>query len=147
MMRLRHQKAIAGFTLVEIMIVVGIIVLLAALAIPGILRSRLNANESTAIAGLRAIATAATAYRAVNSAYPGNLSAFINTDPPYIDSILGSGVKQGYLFAFSGAADSFNATANPETQNITGVRGFFVDATGVVRASATGAADASSTAI
>lgn len=136
-----------GFTLVEIMIVVGIIVFLAAVAIPGILRSRLNANEASAIASMRAIAAAAATYRAVNTAYPGNLSVFVNTDPPYVDAVLGSGTKQGYLFAFSGGTDSFNATAAPETPNITGVRGFFVDASGVVRASATGAADASSTAI
>lgn len=146
-MHQRRKKAIAGFTLVEIMIVVGIIVLLAALAIPGLLRSRLNANESTAIAGLRAIATAATAYRAVNAAYPADLAAFSNMTPPYVDTVLASGTKQGYIFVFTGGTDSYNATASPEVPNITGVRGFFVDAGGVIRASSSGAADASSTPI
>ena len=56
-----------GFTLVEIMIVVAIIVLLAAIAIPNLLRARLSANEATAIAAMRTLSTAYESYRAAQS--------------------------------------------------------------------------------
>jgi type IV pilus assembly protein PilA len=146
---LRANKVVRrqGFTLVEIMIVVAIIVLLAAVAIPGILRSRLNANEATAITSLKTIAWAATTYRAANPCYPGNLSILSQVVPPYVDSVLGSGAKQGYNFVLTGANDVFNATAQPVTPNITGVRTFFVDTSGVIRASASGPADANSPSI
>ena len=65
-----------GFTLVEIMIVVAIIVLLAAIAIPNLLRARLSANEATAIAAMRTLSTAMESYRAAQSppAYPDNIA-------------------------------------------------------------------------
>ena len=138
---MRHK---AGFTLVEIMIVVAIIVLLAAIAIPGILRSRLSANEAGAVASLKTISWAATTYRAQNPSYPVNLSDLAISVPAYVDSVLGSGVKQGYQFNLSGSTNTFNVTAAPVTQNITGVRTFYVDAGGVIRASANGTADATS---
>lgn len=124
-----------GFTLVEIMIVVAIIVLLAAIAIPNLLRARLSANEATAIAAMRTISTAAETFRAGQSppAYPGNLSALSSTTPPYIDSVLGGGNKSGYTFALTGAGTTYTATAVPQTANVTGIRSFFVDQSGVVR--------------
>jgi type IV pilus assembly protein PilA len=140
-----HSKR--GFTLVEIMIVVAIILLLAAIAIPGLLRSRLNANEAGAIASLKTISWAATTYRAQNPSYPANLSALASGFPAYVDSVLGTGVKQGYQFNLSGNANMFNVTAIPVTPNITGVRTFFVDAGGVIRSSDNGTADATSTPI
>ncbi len=136
-----------GFTLVEIMIVVAIIVLLAAVAIPGLLRSRLNANEAAAIASVKTISWAATTYRAANAAYPANLSVLSTTNPAYIDSVLGSGTKQGYNFVLEGDDNDFNLSATPVTPNITGVRSFFVDTGGVIRSSANGTADATSSPI
>lgn len=133
-----------GFTLVEIMIVVAIIVFLAAIAIPGLLRSRLNANEAAAIASLKTISWAATTYRAQNPNYPSNLSDLATAIPAYVDSVLGSGVKQGYQFNLIGQANVYNVTATPVTPNFTGVRTFYVDAAGIIRASANGTADANS---
>ncbi len=133
-----------GFTLVEIMIVVAVIVLLAAVAIPGLLRSRLNANEAAAISSVKTISWAATTYRAANSAYPANLSVLSSSNPSYVDSVLGSGSKQGYNFTLEGNSDNFNLSAIPATPNITGVRCFFVDTGGVIRSSANGTADATS---
>jgi type IV pilus assembly protein PilA len=136
-----------GFTLVEIMIVVGIIVLLVAVAIPGLLRGRLNANEASAIASLKTIASASMEYRSGNPSYPSNLSELAASNPPYVDSVLGSGSKQGYNFSYSSSIGNFNVMAQPVIVNVTGVRSFFVDATGVIRAAGSGNATSSSTPI
>jgi len=124
-----------GFTLVEIMIVVAIIVLLAAIAIPNLLRARLSANEATAIAAMRTLSTAAESFRAGQSppAYPGALSCLSNTTPPYIDSVLGGGNKSGYNYTYTGSGTSYTVVAVPLSENVTGVRSFFVDSSGVVR--------------
>jgi prepilin-type N-terminal cleavage/methylation domain-containing protein len=133
-----------GFTLVEIMTVVAIIALLAAIAIPNLLRARLAANESTAIAALKTIASAAHTYRSSGSQYPGNLTVLSTANPPYIDSVLGGGTKQGYVFNLTGDASGFVAYADPQTPNTTGVRRFFVDTSGVIRYNMTAQAGPSS---
>jgi len=124
-----------GFTLVEIMIVVAIIVLLAAIAIPNLLRTRMNANESAAIANLGTISTASQTYRAANPSYPVALaSLWSGQTPPYADSSIGAATgKQGYTFSLTGTTNSFTAVASPVTVGTTGSRYFFVDTTGVIR--------------
>ncbi len=133
-----------GFTLVEIMVVVAVIVLLAGIAIPGLLRSRVTANEAAAVASLKTISWAATTYRAQNPSFPTNISDLATAVPAYVDTVLGSGVKQGYTFNLTGSTNVYNVTAAPITPNVTGVRTFYVDAGGVIRASSNGTADASS---
>ena len=141
-----------GFTLVEIMIVVAIIALLAAIAIPNLLRARLAANESAAIAALKTVASAAHTFRASNPGYPTILSTlYTGLTPPYIDSVLSSGTKQGYTFTLTGTnADGngnfqgFDADAIPVTVGTTGNRRFFVDTSGVIRYNSTAAATVTS---
>ena len=131
-----------GFTLVEIMIVVAIIALLAAIAIPNLLRARLNANEAAAIGAMKTIATAAISYRTNYSAYPSNLGVLDDTTPPYIDSVLAGGTKQGYTFVLTGSTDSFIAVGRPSIYGKTGVRSFRVDESGVIRYTTANAAPA-----
>jgi len=129
-----------GFTLVEIMIVVAIIALLAAIAIPNLLRARLQANESASQAALKTIATAEISYRSANAAY-ADLDVLDDDTPPYIDSTLAAGTKSGYDFATSDvAAETFHCSAQPDVAGTSGVRSFCVTEDGVVRVQPAGGA-------
>ena len=126
-----------GFTLVEIMIVVAIIALLAAIAIPNLLRARLNANESAAISNIQTISTAAQSYWSAEGGLPGNFSAMENANPAYMQ-FGGTGTartKNGYNFTVTGGttANVWYARANPTTAGTTGNRRFCVTATGIIR--------------
>jgi type IV pilus assembly protein PilA len=122
-----------GFTLVEIMIVVAIIALLAAIAIPNLLRARHNANEAAAIATLRTISTAQESYRAAqNPPTYATLAQLADAVPPYIDDTLAAGEKQGYNFAVVAGANTYSATATPQVVGTTGTRNFSVSQTGVI---------------
>lgn len=106
-----------GFTLVEIMIVVAIVALLAAIAIPGLLRARVNANESAAQATLKTIATAHESYASANN---GNYPTSIATDlvaavPPYLNEDYTDGAsRQGYTFdCGTPAATGYTCVATP----------------------------------
>ncbi|MFH1478874.1 MAG: type II secretion system protein, partial [Candidatus Omnitrophota bacterium] len=94
MLKLRTK---AGFTLVEIMIVVAIISLLAAIAIPNLLRARHNANETAAIGAIRTISTACESFRSAQTptTYPATLGALSGALPPYIDAILAAATAAG----------------------------------------------------
>jgi prepilin-type N-terminal cleavage/methylation domain-containing protein len=135
-----------GFTLVEIMIVVAIIALLAAMAIPNLLRSRLQAQETAAVSALHTLVAAQTSWRAFNSAY-ASLAELgpTNSNPPYIDSTLEAAVdathtKNGYYFTVTPNANDFMVYAvHAAGQG----RNFYVDEGGVVcRAASTEGAPA-----
>ena len=135
----------AGFTLVEIMIVVAIIALLAAIAIPNVLRGRLTANESAAIGNLRAMISSLEMYRSVYGAYPQranwNTQMYVPQPPfgppSFSAATLGSsglGV-QGYQYIYTdgSSSQSYVLTAGPVTSGRTGSRGFRTSEQGTIQ--------------
>jgi len=140
-----------GFSLIELLIVVAIILVIAAIAVPNFLRSRLIANESAAAAAVRTVNTAQISY---NSSYPtvGYASALSSlggtctgTAVPttagdcLIDAVLAGGTKSGYSFAISNTSGTpnagYNVIAAPVSVNLTGVRYFCSYADAVIRVS------------
>lgn len=127
-----------GFSLIELLIVVAIILIIAAIAVPNLIKSRIAANEGSATASMRAIGTSQMLYKASQGIFAGALSTL--SSEGYIDNVLGSGTKSGYVFVTSPLSGSeslaFTAEATPQvtgTLTGTGKRYFYTDQTQVVR--------------
>ena len=146
-----------GFSLIELLIVVAIILIIAAIAIPNLLRARMAANESSAVSSLRNVSTAMASY---NAAYPavGYAPNIASLGPSaavpcaasaasgcLIDSNLAAGVKSGFNITatggnpINGANFNFYSTATPSTLHGTGVRSFCAFDDSVIRYDPTGA--------
>lgn len=155
----QRSSSSTGFSLIELLIVVAIILVIAAIAIPNFMRSRIAANESSAVQSLRNLTTANVVYNSTYGAgYTSTLAALgpgpdnANPSPTnagLIDDVLAAGTKAGYTFLYTpgspvnGVIDSFQINANPVTPGYTGNRYFFTDDSGVIRQNISAQATAS----
>ena len=146
-----------GFSLIELLIVVAIILIIAAIAIPNFMRSRIAANQASAVASLRTLNTSEISY---STTYGGGYTVDMITLAPnttagagptssaagLIDSILASGIKSGYTFTYSpglidsmGRIDTYGINADPSSTN-TGTNYYYTDQSGVIHVNTTNSA-------
>jgi prepilin-type N-terminal cleavage/methylation domain-containing protein len=148
------KRSSKGFSLIELLIVVAIILIIAAIAIPNLLRSRIAANQASAVGSLRTLNTAEITYSSTfNVGFTQTLGYLAppttaganptSTAAGLIDSILALGSKSGYSFTYTpGASDStgrintYAITAVPIT-NSTGTNYYYTDQSGVIRQNST----------
>jgi len=137
-----------GFSLIELLIVVAIILIIAAIAIPNLLKSKMTANEAAAAESARTIDTGETTYSATcpNIGYSAtlvelNTGALCASGKNILDNVLGGSdpaIKSGYQFTYApipaaGLNSSFTLTMVPLQVGTTGQRGFYSDQTNVIR--------------
>jgi type IV pilus assembly protein PilA len=152
---MKKQK---GFSLIELLIVVAIILIIAAIAIPSLLKSRIAANEASAVGSVRSINTSQVTYQTACTFYAAtlvelnagaNCPAAANT----IDPVLAAGLKSGYQITSKSPgttangtnATTFDVNADPITQGVSGQRHFFSNESLVIRVNPTAAATNAST--
>lgn len=150
---MRHPKE-RGFSLIELLIVVAIILIIAAIAIPNLVRSKMAANEASAVGSLHAINNACVTYSTnFNIGYPAALTDLSpaslpsSTSADLLDAVLVTGTKSGYIFTYTpgpvqtgGQITTYSISAYPIAPGSSGQRGFYTDQTLLIRVNLTSTA-------
>jgi type IV pilus assembly protein PilA len=157
-----------GFSLIELLIVVAVILVIAAIAIPNLVRSRMAANEASAVASLRSINTSQVVYQSTyGDSFAPNLQALSDGGAPanctpatpptsaascLIDPALASGTKGNYVFVYAPATSgavvsSYGVNADPINSGASGPRHFFTDQTIVIHVNITSPASSTDSTI
>lgn len=130
---MRYIKENKGFSLIELMIVVLVIGIIAALSMPNLSKSKMAAHESSAISGMRTLVTAQITFATRSGS--GNFAADLTQleAANLIDSVMGSGTAEAYSFAVSGSGIQYTIDARPLVYGSSGIRSFFTDESGAIR--------------
>jgi prepilin-type N-terminal cleavage/methylation domain-containing protein len=140
---MRNQK---GFSLIELLLVVAVILIVSAIAVPNFMRSRMRANEANAVAAIRVIHTSAVTYATTYSdlGFPAQLTNLGGANPCtatstsacLIDDVMAQGTKEGYSYVWTGdgltPSVGFTLTGTPQVVGTSGQRMFCTDQVGTI---------------
>jgi type IV pilus assembly protein PilA len=130
---LEKNFLLTGFTLVEIMIVVAIIALLAAIAIPNLLRARIYANDSSAKSILKSLSTASEVFSTSGFGnYPSDMASLTGATPPYIGKNYCNTTINGFTYTCGNTAGSYTYTATPFNVGVSGTTTLTITTGGIL---------------